>query len=91
MGLYEMIFLDETGNDTADGRLHHKRANISVRIYDTMGHLVNTLSKGEIPSGEHRVRWNGQNSQGLSMASGTYFLKIEAGSELVVRPMTLLK
>ena len=56
-----------------------------------MGHLVNTLSKGEIPSGEHRVRWNGQNSQGLSMASGTYFVKIEAGSELVVRPMTLLK
>jgi flagellar hook assembly protein FlgD len=41
--------------------------------------------------GEHTVTWNGQNASGNSIASGVYFVRLEASGRIVTRKIVLLK
>ena len=65
---------------------------VSFRIFDTSGHLVCTLLDGVVKSaGTHEMNWNGRNSSGLSVASGTYFYRLDAGQFSTTKRMILLR
>jgi hypothetical protein len=47
-----------------------------VRIFDVAGRLVQTLSKN-VTQGVNEVRWNGKSSNGSTLASGVYFVRVK--------------
>ncbi len=65
---------------------------VSVKVYDVMGRLVNTLVANELmPHGTYELTWNGTNDAGTAVASGTYFYTLEYGSFRQTRKMLLIK
>jgi hypothetical protein len=53
-----------------------RAGRVDVRIFDVAGRLVQTISKNAT-QGVNEVRWNGQSSEGKSLASGVYFVKVK--------------
>ena len=67
------------------------RAEITLRVYDVSGRRVRNLKDGTMKAGRHEVVWDGVNDQGRSVASGIYFYRLEAGEDMAVRKMTLIR
>lgn len=63
----------------------------SLKVYDLSGRLVRTLVDGALPAATHEVVWRGQDDAGRRVASGSYYYRLTAGGETLVRKMTLLK
>ena len=67
-----------------------------MTIYNSAGQLVRTLDLGQLPAGSYRSRakaahWDGRNALGEPVASGVYYVRIEAGSFTALRRMVVLK
>lgn len=66
-------------------------SSVRVRIVDARGSLVQTLVDGTLPPGRHEVSWRGRNENGESVASGIYFVTMEAEGFRQTLKITLLK
>jgi hypothetical protein len=64
---------------------------VSLKIYNLVGQLVNTLVNEKIEKGQHTIFWDGTNSAGIPVASGIYFYKLTAPDFVNVKKMVLLK
>jgi flagellar hook assembly protein FlgD len=64
---------------------------VEVGVYDVSGRLVKVLADGEYPDGEHKVLWNGRDTDGREVASGVYFCKMKTDGFEAARKMVLLK
>lgn len=68
-----------------------KAGQISLKIYNVTGQLVNTLVEEEMAAGSYRVRWNGTDQNGGVLASGVYFCRMEADGFAQSIKMTFLR
>lgn len=66
-------------------------AQALLRVYDVRGRLIRTLVDSFIAAGSRIVEWDGTDDRGGSLASGTYFLRLDAGGDYESRTVTLLK
>jgi hypothetical protein len=66
-------------------------AHVSLKVYNILGQVVNTLVDEPLDAGSHSVRWDGKNAQGRDVASGVYFYRISAGGFESIEKMTLLR
>jgi hypothetical protein len=74
-------------NPTTDIRYQMPDASeVSLKVYDTAGRLVTTLTDGWRQAGEHEVTFDGS-----KLASGLYFVRLQAGEFTAVQKMLLLK
>ncbi|MCK4409487.1 MAG: T9SS type A sorting domain-containing protein, partial [Candidatus Eisenbacteria sp.] len=64
---------------------------VVARVYNPAGRLVKTLIDSPLPAGEHVVPWNGTDERGNHVASGVYFVKLEAGADHALRKVVLLR
>jgi hypothetical protein len=65
---------------------------VSLSIYDLMGRRLRWMSFGSLAPGSYDFVWNGKDNEGMAVASGIYFYRLEIGSSFVeTRRMTLLK
>jgi len=64
---------------------------VTLKVYNILGQVVNTLVDEVLPAGDHSVIWNGKNGQGGDAASGVYFYRINAGDFESIKKMTLLR
>lgn len=64
---------------------------VSLRVYALDGRLVTTLVASALPAGRHVATWNGRDSRGLSVPSGTYVSRLTAGSLVQTQRMQLVK
>jgi hypothetical protein len=62
-----------------------------LAIFDVRGMLVRQLVDEDLPAGPHSVVWDGLDRSGLAAASGTYFYRLESGSEMRARKMLLAR
>lgn len=60
-----------------------------LAIYDVSGRVVRLLQDGELPVGDHAVRWDGSTATGRAGA-GIYFVRFEAGSVHETRRIVFL-
>jgi len=60
--------------------------NTSLQVFNMNGRLIDSLFDGEIDSGTHEFRWNGNNQP-----SGLYFIKLSSNDYNQTRKMVLLK
>ncbi len=68
-----------------------KAMKAELVVYDLTGRRVKTLVNEEKHAGQHFVQWDGTNSVGRSVSSGTYFYKLTAGSFTKVEKMMLVR
>jgi hypothetical protein len=64
---------------------------VSLKIYNLVGRLVNTLIDGKMEKGQHTIFWDGTSSSGDPVASGIYFYKLTTSDFVSVKKMVLLK
>jgi flagellar basal-body rod modification protein FlgD len=53
-------------------------ADVTVRIYNSEGALVRTISAGQQAAGTYSVQWDGRNDGGEKLSNGNYTYKVEA-------------
>ena len=71
-------------------------AEVTVTIHASGGKLVRTLELGKMPAGayldkDRAAYWDGQNEQGVPVASGVYFYTLTAGDFPRTRKMVIRK
>jgi hypothetical protein len=54
-----------------------KTEQVDLIIYTITGEKVKTVVSDRVEAGHHSVQWNGDNDQGLSVASGVYIYRIK--------------
>lgn len=69
------------------------RSNLAqLNIYNIKGEMITSLHNGTLEAGEYAMTWDGRNSAGQQLASGTYFARLRIGSEVYqVRKLSLVK
>ena len=68
-----------------------KDAQTSIRVFDVQGRMVRTLVDSYLSAGRRSVTWDGVDDQGAPVASGVYFLRLQAGGDFSSRTVNLLK
>ena len=66
-------------------------AKVSWRIFDTRGALVRTLVNGALPAGLQTRTWDGRDDRGRAVASGVYYMMVEADGYTGRQKVTLLR
>jgi hypothetical protein len=66
---------------------------VRIRIYDSFGRAVRVRQPGLVDrdAGRHGVAWDGRDDGGRGVASGVYYVRIEAGAWTATRPMVLVR
>ncbi len=55
--------------------------NVSVRVFDMLGHEIRTLVQGEVmTTGAHSIKWDGRSTNGAQVANGMYYYQITSPS-----------
>jgi len=65
--------------------------NVKLSIFNIKGQLVKTLIDTKYKAGEHRVVWNGLDTNNYPVTSGLYFYKLETDSYSAIKKMVMLK
>ncbi len=65
--------------------------NVSLRLYDVQGRLIRDLVNGVKQVGSNQVDWDGRDSSGRAVASGTYFARLESEGLTSVKSMVLVR
>lgn len=63
----------------------------TITIFDIRGKEVKKLFSGMQQAGEHRIDWNGKNSDGIPVASGLYFLNIRSLNQNITHKLMFVK
>jgi len=66
-------------------------ARVQVHVVDVRGKRVRTLVDRPFEAGRHSVDWDGLNDRGRRVASGVYFLALQASGENRARRITVLR
>lgn len=66
-------------------------AQVQIKIFNTKGQMVATIVDRNFDAGYHQIDWNGRDQFGHELSSGIYFYQIQAGEQVVMRRMVLLR
>ncbi|MDP2984377.1 MAG: PQQ-binding-like beta-propeller repeat protein [Candidatus Latescibacter sp.] len=64
---------------------------VSFDIYDILGRKIATLENRIMPSGSHRITWNGTDDKGNALGSNVYLYQFRAGNFTRYGKMVLVK
>ncbi|HOH46923.1 MAG TPA: FlgD immunoglobulin-like domain containing protein [Candidatus Cloacimonadota bacterium] len=68
-----------------------RSSDVKLDVYNLRGQMISRLVQGSKSAGTHNYVWNGTDSRGQSLPSGSYLLVLEADEHRSVRKVTLLK
>jgi probable HAF family extracellular repeat protein len=64
-------------------------ANVRLTVHDVRGRRIATLTDGIRGAGPQTFSWGGRSELGERLAGGIYFVRLEAGQEVVTRKVVL--
>ncbi|MBC8403062.1 MAG: phosphodiester glycosidase family protein [Candidatus Marinimicrobia bacterium] len=64
---------------------------ISLVVFDILGHRVRTLKEAEVEPGHYSIIWDGRNQAGEPVSTGIYIYQLKAGNIVHSRKMLLIK
>jgi flagellar hook assembly protein FlgD len=72
-----------------------RRSQVELAVFDVRGRRVATVTRAEVPAGEHVIEWLGRDDAGRPVASGQYvaWLRVQGPGvdERVSRKVTVLR
>ena len=68
---------------------HQQQVDLSV--YNVLGQRIKTLVNGVVSAGTYPVQWNGTDSSGRGVSSGTYFVRMNSEEGIYVTKMMLVR
>lgn len=66
-------------------------ASVRLTIYDALGRKVRVLADDERPAGAQAVTWDGRDARGVRVASGVYFVDLDAGGVVESRKLVVAR
>jgi len=66
-------------------------SNVRIEVFNVLGERVRSLTNARYNTGYWTVIWDGKNSAGMSVPSGTYFYRMITDMGVQVKNMMLLK
>lgn len=79
-------------NPTTTISFHLPRAgDVSVKIYNMEGKLINEVVNARYEAGDHSFIWDGKNDAGIQVSSGVYLYQIQYDNSILVKKMILIK
>lgn len=76
---------------TVGGRGPFERQPVLLRIYNVLGQQVRVLLEGVVPSGTHRIAWDGRDERGRDLGSGIYLCAMSTQAYHKVEKMMLIR
>jgi photosystem II stability/assembly factor-like uncharacterized protein len=64
---------------------------VTLQIYNLNGQLIRTLISETRQAGRHAVHWNGRDSAGREVASGTYLYRLQVGGHVQQKRMMIVR
>ena len=64
---------------------------VRLAIYDVQGRRVTTVLDQALPAGWGSATWDGRDLRGVSVASATYFARLESGGEVQLRKVLVAR
>ena len=64
---------------------------VTLAIFNIRGQLVKTLVDEPVRAGHHSVLWKGRDDADRPVASGIYFVQMQAGDFRQIRKLALIK
>lgn len=68
-----------------------KASEVRLVVYDVLGRRVRTLVEAQMSPGFHTQLWDGKDARGMALASGLYFVRLQADGFKKTHKMTLLQ
>jgi hypothetical protein len=68
-----------------------RTSDVSIKVYNAMGQLVQVLKDGRVDPGRYSVAWDGRNQAGERVSSGVYFYKMEGDRFFATKKMLVVK
>ena len=68
-----------------------KRTNLTLSVYDLMGHEIWHEAKGEIAVGPHEIVWRGVNQLGEEVSAGAYIVSLKTPQYQLFQKVILIK
>ena len=68
-----------------------KAEDVSLKVYNSAGQMVYNRAIERRPAGSQLIQWDGAGNTGAEMASGYYFVKLQAGSQISVQKLLMMK
>jgi 3',5'-cyclic AMP phosphodiesterase CpdA len=65
--------------------------NVTLDILDVAGRLVATVARGPRDTGPQEATWDLKNEDGLAVASGIYFYRLDVGDETITRKLVVVR
>ncbi len=65
--------------------------HVVLKIYNMIGQEIRTLIDADYDLGSHLVHWDGKDNHGQAVASSVYLYRLQAGSFVKVRKMSLVR
>jgi hypothetical protein len=92
----ESVLLGVTPNPVSSGLAHvvfelGTGGKVSLELHDVQGRLLRTLETPYLPSGFHRITWDGRDQSGRDLPPGVYFYTIRSGDWSATRKLQLLR
>ncbi len=53
-------------------------SDVTIAVYDILGKKIATITEDHLAAGSFNATWNGTNDNGISVASGTYYIRMNA-------------
>ncbi len=66
-------------------------SDVTLAIFNILGHPVRRLKQGHQDAGHHRVSWDGTDNTGHRLPSGVYLCRLRAGDAATVRRLVLVR
>jgi len=65
--------------------------HVSLKVYDRIGRLVQTLVDEYQTAADKLLLWNGTDINNRAVANGVYFLRLEAENDIALRKLVLIR
>ena len=64
---------------------------VDLTIYNVLGQPVRRVWNGSLAAGEHRLAWDGRDTQGQPVAAGVYLYRLQVGDQTRIRKMVKIE
>jgi len=68
-----------------------ERCAVRLAVYSLLGEEIAVLTDATLTPSTYTATWNGRDSHGMEVASGTYLIRLKAGDKQFVRKALLLR